>query len=495
MTFQEYYDYMGWTTDVEWALGLTEEELLALPDFPYHEAKNIRLAHHHLRPRTEEEKEVRRKAQEAWDKEHPHYNHYPTFITILRTGEQYQVPDQRHAYFFCDARGLTQEDVKIVQSNVAGEREWRYRRSKFEPWGDGDNWPEFPVDGDWLADGDEFLDEEIEPRRVFMSDKETGDPILLGSSNNEIFAFRGIGKSVVNNNLIRLLIHGGEWLRFKSTGGLRCLLVDAELPKVQLQERLQEFTGESRGKLKIISPELMRNPKEFPVLSKESDQRRFLRHIETFRPDVIVFDTLTRIFKFDTNDPDAWTVVNDFLLDLRFRGYCTLLIHHAGKNNTQRGLTMGDDNLDISAQLEAPYGWAPGDGLAFKWVYTKTRHGGNLPGFEAKYVDGKWSVSDDELMEVVKLAKSGLKQRAIGESLGMSQATIFRLLKKAAKTGLFDPNQPVKTAQTAFEEWRAGKASFDATEAANYFNVSPAKVKGWMRGKGWKLKGGVWAQS
>jgi hypothetical protein len=76
MTFQEYYDYMGWTTDVEWALGLTEEELLALPDFPYHEAKNIRLAHHHLRPRTEEEKEVRRKAQEAWDKEHPHYNHY-----------------------------------------------------------------------------------------------------------------------------------------------------------------------------------------------------------------------------------------------------------------------------------------------------------------------------------------------------------------------------------------------------------------------------------
>jgi hypothetical protein len=59
MTFQEYYDYMGWTTDVEWALGLTEEELLALPDFPYHEAKNIRLADHYLRPRTEEEKEVR----------------------------------------------------------------------------------------------------------------------------------------------------------------------------------------------------------------------------------------------------------------------------------------------------------------------------------------------------------------------------------------------------------------------------------------------------
>ena len=270
-----------------------------------------------------------------------------------------------------------------------------------------------------------------------MADKDSGDPVFFEGSDNELFAYRGLGKSVVNNNLIRLFIHGGEWLKFKSEGGLKCLLVDAELPKKQLQERLREFTGESQGKLKIISPELLRNPKEFPVLSREADQRMFLKHIETFKPDVIVFDTLTRIFRFDTNDPDAWIIVNDFLLDLRFRGYCVILIHHAGKNNTQRGLTMGDDNLDVSIQLEAPYGWLPGDGLAFKWVYTKVRHGGKLPGFEAQYTAAGWQMREDERMgDVVKMFKDGKTQRAIARALEMSQPTVCRLLRKAANDGL-----------------------------------------------------------
>ncbi len=64
----------------------------------------------------------------------------------------------------------------------------------------------------------------------------------------------------------------------------------------------------------------------------------------------------------DTNDSEAWLKVNDFLTDLRGRAHCILLVHHEGKNGTQRGRT---------------------DGLAFKWRYSKVRHGGNLPDFEA----------------------------------------------------------------------------------------------------------------
>ncbi len=53
-----------------------------------------------------------------------------------------------------------------------------------------------------------------------------------------------------------------------------------------------------------------------------AQQTAFIKQIEEFGPRVLIFDTLTRCFKFDTNDPDAWLVVNDFLLELRFRGYC-----------------------------------------------------------------------------------------------------------------------------------------------------------------------------
>jgi hypothetical protein len=185
---------------------------------------------------------------------------------------------------------------------------------------------------EWLCDADEFMQKEIEPREPLLVDAETGATVLYQKSLNQVFAYRGIGKSVVANALIRVLTQGGDFLRFRSDGGYRTLLVDGELPAIQLQERLKEFAGDSAGRLKIISPELMANPKRFPVLSDPAQQMEFLDQIEDFKPDVLIFDTLTRIFKFDTNDPDAWIVVNDFLLDLRFRGYCVILIHHAGKN-------------------------------------------------------------------------------------------------------------------------------------------------------------------
>src|SRR5262249_56177857 len=112
-------------------------------------------------------------------------------------------------------------------------------------------------------------------------------------------------------------------------------------------------------------------------------------------------DTLTRCFKFDTNDADTWLIVNDFLIELRSRGYCVVVVQHAGKNGTQRGLTVGDDHLDVSVKLEAPYGWASGDGLAFKWSYEKVRHGGRLREFECQYLPElkRWESREDERME------------------------------------------------------------------------------------------------
>jgi AAA domain/Homeodomain-like domain len=294
-----------------------------------------------------------------------------------------------------------------------------------------------------LADADEFLAREIPPRQALLTDAETGSTVLYEKSLNQIFAYRGIGKSVVANSLIKVLTQGGEFLRFRSDGGLKTVLVDGELPAVQLQERLKEFSGTPKGLLKILSPELLTNPKTFPVLSVPAQQAAFIRQIEEFGPRVLIFDTLTRCFKFDTNDPDAWLVVNDFLLELRFRGYCVVLIHHAGKNGTQRGRTDGDDNLDISVILSPRYGWQPGDGLEFKWTYEKVRHGGHLPDFEAEYHgEGRWQlVQDDRTADVIALAKKGKSQRGIGQALDISQPTVNRILRKAHKQGLIDLNE------------------------------------------------------
>src|SRR5713101_5069797 len=147
------------------------------------------------------------------------------------------------------------------------------------------------------------------PRATYLSDKETGATVLYEASLNQLFATRGLGKSIVTNALLKCLIGGKDFLRLKSNGGLNVLLVDAELPPIQLQERLKEF-GET-GQLTLLSPYLMRDQKDFPNLSQAEDQKRFLDQIAGLDTQVIIFDTLTRCFRFDTNDSDAWLRVND----------------------------------------------------------------------------------------------------------------------------------------------------------------------------------------
>jgi AAA domain/Helix-turn-helix domain len=288
----------------------------------------------------------------------------------------------------------------------------------------------------WLLDVDDFIKREVAPRESYLVDTETSATVFYQASINELFAFRGQGKSIIANALIRVLTQGGDWLRLRSPGGKKVLLVDGELPAAQLHERLTEFVG-TTGRFKMLSPETMENPSDFPNLSEEEGQDSFLRSIDSFEPDVLIFDSLTRCFRFDTNDVEAWLRVNDFLVRLRGMGFCVILVHHAGKNGTARGLTTGDDNLDTSIKLDRPYAWQPGDGLAFKWTYEKVRAGGNLPGFEAAYEDGAWRITEDErLPEVMTMHRAGKSQRAIARELDMHQSTVSRLLSKAKAAGL-----------------------------------------------------------
>ena len=124
-----------------------------------------------------------------------------------------------------------------------------------------------------LADADEFLGRELEPRQSLLTDAETGSTVLYEKSLNQIFAFRGIGKSIVANALIKVLTQGGEFLRFKSDGGLRTLLVDGELPAVQLQERLKEFGHSSARVARKSDPSIPRKNQADCTLKSASRHR------------------------------------------------------------------------------------------------------------------------------------------------------------------------------------------------------------------------------
>jgi putative DNA primase/helicase len=48
------------------------------------------------------------------------------------------------------------------------------------------------------------------------------------------------------------------------------------------------------------------------------------------------------------NDSDAWSPIQQWLLQLRRRGLAVLIVHHAGKTGGQRGTSRREDVLDSS---------------------------------------------------------------------------------------------------------------------------------------------------
>jgi hypothetical protein len=314
------------------------------------------------------------------------------------------------------------EPINLPQQYVIGTRVFESKEGM-------DKWVAENPSG-FLLDYGAFLNEEIPPRDVLLTDHTTGGEVLLASSINEVIAFRGIGKSIIVHGLIGCLVNGGKFLNFESRGGLKVLLLDGELPSKQLQERCLHFIGIGPRNflLKLAAKD---KSKWFPKLSSASDQERFLSEIEAFAPDVIVLDTLSSIFRFDTNDADQWDAVNEFLVELRSKGYCVLLTHHLGKNGTQRGRTDGDDRLDVIMRLNPPNGWEPGQGLAFELSYDKVRHGARLPGFAARYEGGGWQLGRRGKERIAELRAAGKSQREIAQELGVDQSTVSRRGRRA----------------------------------------------------------------
>jgi len=291
---------------------------------------------------------------------------------------------------------------------------------------------------DWFVSADTFLAKKIPPKKVLVTDK-AGEPLLTSHTLNEVFAFRGYGKSLFVLGLADIMIHGGEMLAYKSEGGLKVLLCDGELPPQDLQKRLTEFVGETHGGLILMSTDDLPHP-TFPALSDPDYQVAFLRQVEELKPDVIIFDTLSACFKFDTNDTDRWQIVNQFWLELRLRGFCVITTHHAGKNGSQRGRTDGDDNLDLIIKLDTPPGHCAGQGLNFILSYEKVRANSKLNGFQAAY-DGEWEIVSDGVFEsTIEMLKLNKTYKQIEDTLVISSKKIAQYKKKAIAMGLLPPD-------------------------------------------------------
>jgi Bifunctional DNA primase/polymerase, N-terminal/AAA domain len=287
---------------------------------------------------------------------------------------------------------------------------------------------------------DFFATQELPEQKVLLT--LNGVPILREEMLAEVFAFRGIGKSALVAALIKSLVKGkaGDFLGFHSDGGNRVLLVDGELPERLLQQRLASFVGSGTGDFLRVRSLAQTKDGYLPPLADPKQQEEFIANLSAWRPQVIILDTKTALFKHDTNEQAALLAVNEFLIQLRSKGFTVITTHHAGKNGTQRGRTDNDDITDLIIQLKARSDWAPGMGLEFSLEFEKVRYGDKLEGFEAKWEAGVWSrVEATQEKQIIDLLMAGKGINSIAKTLGVGNSTIARVKRKALENGVEFP--------------------------------------------------------
>lgn len=280
---------------------------------------------------------------------------------------------------------------------------------------------------------DEFLRRELPVRETMLA------PWLPKQGIAMVHAPRGIGKTHFAHGVGWAVAAGGSFLRWNTpAGAFRVLLLDGEMPGVVLQERLRAVIEASGLEpplpdyLRIAAADMHRDG--LPDLADAGAQQRYADIVGD--ADFVLVDNLSTLCRaLKENDADSWAPVQSWCLGLRRQGKSILLIHHDGKNGSQRGTSKKEDVLDTVIGLRRPIDYQPEQGARFEIHFEKARgfHGPDAEAFEVHLVGKDWidrpiqSGADDETLSALK--KSGMSIREISDRTGIPRTTVHRRLE------------------------------------------------------------------
>ncbi|MBS0518546.1 MAG: AAA family ATPase, partial [Proteobacteria bacterium] len=225
----------------------------------------------------------------------------------------------------------------------------------------------------------ELLTAALPPREAIV------EPILAREGLAMLYGPRGLGKTFVALGLAWAAAAGGRFLRWQASRPHRVLYVDSEMPAADMSRRL-DMLGSAPPGLSFMMASL--SPAGLLDLGKPDGQRGFERCWGPHPPELLVLDNLSSLVGLRSGDPDSWNTLQAWLLGLRRRGMAVLLVHHAGKDGTQRGTSRREDVLDLVLALRRPADYAPDQGARFELHFEKARglHGEAVAPFEARLV-------------------------------------------------------------------------------------------------------------
>ena len=284
----------------------------------------------------------------------------------------------------------------------------------------------------------EFLSKKLPPREFII------EPCLPKQGLMMVYAKRGVGKTYFALLLAHKIATGGFLFggRWKIPKMAKVLYIDGEMPANAMQERLKSldanFVNNACGEnLSIINRDLQQNG-FMPNLASEEGQEALNPFVKDV--DVIVVDNLSTLVRGGKeNEANSWNPIAEWALGLRSQGKSVIFIHHAGKDNNQRGTSKKEDILDTVINLKHPSDYNSEEGARFEVHFEKSR---GFAGDEAKPFQvqlkleneqASWQVSEIEDLQVervLELSRDGLTQRDIAIETGISLSTVNRIIKK-----------------------------------------------------------------
>lgn len=201
------------------------------------------------------------------------------------------------------------------------------------------------------------------------------EPWLRKNQIAMLHAWRGVGKSFFALAISQAITSGSSFLKW-ATKKANVLYLDGEMGLSSMKERLLKIDSSApyssdENALRFFTSDQMGG------VPWNLTQRENQAAIERLSEDInlLIIDNLsafTRSLPRET-DKQAWYRFRDWLLNYTSESRSVLILHHTGKNGTQRGLSDYEDPLDTSIHLKTPEGHHISQGTVFELHFQKSQ--------------------------------------------------------------------------------------------------------------------------
>lgn len=267
--------------------------------------------------------------------------------------------------------------------------------------------------------------------------------------------WRGVGKSNFFWGCADAVTKGQSFGPWECGESVNCLILDGEMAIQDGQKRIRDFgTVGRKAELFFYSDHYAHSQGHGRANLLDKSWRDLMAEFMK-KQDVKIWvcDNIASLAPgIDENSKSDWDPINQWLLELRFAGITTILIHHEGKAGTQRGTSAREDNLDVCISLKRPTGYRPDQGARFIVNFTKSRipheHLPLIADFEFQFTKSaggicEWTWANPKIQkkaEILRLSDLGMGVNETARTLGVDKAHVSRTRSAAIKSGTLNKN-------------------------------------------------------